>query len=123
MCANVPRVGGDCGLSDGGRSSSQGIGAGASGRSTYRADDMNVSERLTGTSREPLIALSSLNSLRISNILLHNSLRCLSKQLRFFSCPKLRLTYKHKTTLSSSFDFPRPSYLLSDEIHASSQTE
>jgi hypothetical protein len=53
-------------MSDGGRSSSQGIGAGASGRSTYRADEMKVSERLTGTYSEPLIALSSLISLRVS---------------------------------------------------------
>lgn len=66
MCANVPRVGGECGMSDGGRSSSQGIGAGASERSTYRDDEMKVSERLTGTSSEPLIALSSLISSRVS---------------------------------------------------------
>ena len=57
-------MGGICGISEGGASLSQGIGAGCSARSTYKGDDMYTSERQTGTSN---VALTALSSLKVAN--------------------------------------------------------
>ena len=62
MWANVPSVGRTCGVSKSGASLSQGIGAGCSTRSTYKGDEMYTSERLTGTSKVALTALSRLSA-------------------------------------------------------------
>lgn len=61
MCAKVPSVGRTCGISDGGTSLNHGMEAGSSGRSIYRGVEMYASERLTGTSKVPLTALSNLH--------------------------------------------------------------
>jgi hypothetical protein len=98
VCAKVPKVGITCGVSVGGTSLSHGIGVGSSTCSTYKADDMYTSERLTGTSRVALMPLSKLE--------VESDVSDWPKQTSHQRAGKL--TYMQMTTPSFSVDLFHP---------------